>query len=277
MNIYFNDLTLDAVDNANTGEALFSCFKEHVLKPVLQKTSLTHICCNELKKIKDKCLVRKNGLLVQTFHTFFRAPYVDNDFSEPAEVDQYSSSDFFLEKDSKKIKCHDLGCAVIKSTITLGLPSEPFWNDLVHDVLEENSELTKKHRVLCLTIENHVLDPIFVDWVDKNFFSEPEKTLLSDEEKEVHLRDDHGKDKLEGFSKKVLHSQYVIKIVNSLPFHPNQKIFIDPNQSFESGLIEICLHWTPQGLGMVLQTTAKNKYQAQKIAEMLTEKYDQNA
>lgn len=276
MNIYFNDLTLDAIDNASTGEAIFSYFKEHVLEPVLQKTNLKHIGCNELKKIKDKCLVRKNGLLVQTFYTFFRAPYVDNDFSESAEVDKYSSSDFFLEKDSKKIKCHDLGCAIIKSTVTLGLPSEPFWSDLVHIVSEENSGCTKEHRVLCLTIEDHVLDPIFVDWVDKIFFSEPGKTSLCDEEKEVHLRDDHGKDKLEVFAKKILHSQYVIKVVNSLPFRPNQKVFINPNQSFESGLIEICLHWTSQGFGMVLQTTAKNKYQAKKIAEMLTESYDQN-
>ena len=77
------------------------------------------------------------------------------------------------------------------------------------------------------------------------------------------------------FSLKILRSPYVICIANSLPFRRHQKVFINMNQNFENGQIEICLHWTPQRLGMVLQTTAKNKYQALKIAEYLTKFYDQ--
>ena len=76
---------------------------------------------------------------------------------------------------------------------------------------------------------------------------------------------------------RICHSSYVIKVVNFLPFQPKQKVFINMNQSFENGLVEICLHWTPQGLGSILQTTATNKYQAIKIANSVNKSYNKNS
>ena len=52
--------------------------------------------------------------------------------------------------------------------------------------------------------------------------------------------------------------------------------FIDNNQKFEDGLIEIRLHWSDKGFGMVVKTTGKNKYQTKKIAEILTNDFDQH-
>ncbi|OAB60901.1 CRISPR-associated protein, partial [Leptolyngbya valderiana BDU 20041] len=61
----------------------------------------------------------------------------------------------------------------------------------------------------------------------------------SPEQKTIKLRDDHGKDKLQDFSKKLCRSPYVKQIVNSLPFNPKQ---VDPiRRTTEEGLVEFVL------------------------------------
>ena len=276
MNIYFNELTLDAIDDAVIGEPIFSRFLGQVLKPVLQtKTKLKHISCNDLAKIKEKCLRSNNGLLSQSFYSFFRAPYVDEDFVGTAEEERYSASNFYILKGTAFIECIDLGAAVMKNSLTLGLPSEPFWEELSHTICERNGKKELNHEALCVTKGEHLCLPKFCDWLEKTFHGEPQEIFNDPCDKAVSLRDDHGKDKLLDFARKICRSTYVISVVNSLPFKPKQKVFINMNQSFEDGLIEICLHWTPQGFGMVLKTTAKNRYQAIKIADCLTKTYDQ--
>lgn len=277
MNIYFNDLTLVAIDNANVGEPIYSRFLHQVLKQVLEQTRLKHICCNDREKIKEKCLKAKNGILAQSFYTYFRAPYVESDFAGTAEEERFSASNFYIMKGDAFVECIDLGSAIMKNSVALGLFSEPFWESLSHTVRERDGQNELTHEVLCLTQEGHLRLPQFRDWLEKTFDSEPEEDFSDPNGKPIKLRDDHGKDKLLDFARKICRSAYVKGVVNSLPFKPKQNVFINMNQSFEGGLIEICLHWTPQGLGMVLQTTAGNRYQAIKIAESLTDAYDQGS
>ncbi|MFB2898400.1 hypothetical protein ACE1CI_36250 [Aerosakkonemataceae cyanobacterium BLCC-F50] len=64
-------------------------------------------------------------------------------------------------------------------------------------------------------------------------FAKQENTLLSlvpkddsdPEKKSISIRDDHGKDILQSFAKKICRSPYVKKVVNSLPFNPKHKKF----------------------------------------------------
>lgn len=276
MNIYFNELTLDPIQNPAVAEHFLTDFFNNVLPSIRQSTGIKLICCNDKELFKAKCTLGKaNSMLNQMFYSTFHSPYVDSDIDGSPEENRYQKSEFVICKDGKEIKCHDLGCAVLKKTITVGFPSEPFWQQLKYQISERADTQEYIHDVLCITMNQHISDIHFVDWVNATLFSEPKKVDIEPEKKKISLRDDHGYDILMKFAQKVRRSPYVLEIVNSLPFCSSQKTFIDNNQKFEDGLIEIRLHWSDKGFGMVVKTTGKNKYQTKKIAEILTNDFDQ--
>lgn len=275
-NVYFNDLTLTAIPDVAAGRHLLNAFLSDVWKPFSWESKLKIIACNELKAIMDKCLgPGPNSILRSAFFTFFRAPYIDQEMAEPESEKRYVNSAFFIEKNGTRIKCTDLGCAVIKQTITMGLCSEEFWANLEHTVIEQTPDTEECHQALCVTQEQHLSSLSVTDWLDMTFNSEPEKSNLSPDEKKVHFRDDHGTDILTAFAAKLVRCPYITEVINSLDWRSTQRCFIDEKQSFEKGNIEICLHWTDKGLRMVVATTAKNKFQAEKIAEYLRQHFDQ--
>ncbi|BAZ66651.1 CRISPR-associated protein, APE2256 family [Fischerella sp. NIES-4106] len=110
-------------------------------------------------------------------------------------------------------------------------------------------------------------------------FAKQETTLLSLipqdntelQKKQIHLRDDHGKDKLQAFAEDICGSPYVKKIINSLPFNPKQTNPI--RRTKPNGIIEFVLTWTDQGLGLCIQTTGRNLAETNTIAIHLKEKY----
>lgn len=113
-------------------------------------------------------------------------------------------------------------------------------------------------------------------------FAKQETTILSliprDEtepsRKSIHLRDDHGKDILQAFSKKVCYSPYVKKIINSLPFNPKRTQPI--LGTTDNGIVEFVLTWTDAGLGICIETTGRNKAETNTIALHLQKQFAEN-
>lgn len=93
------------------------------------------------------------------------------------------------------------------------------------------------------------------------------------ESKAINLRDDHGKDVLLAFGKKIRRSPYVTKIINSLPFNSKQ---INPiRRTFENGIVEFVLTWTHKGFGMCIQTTGRNLAETNSIALHLKNQFSE--
>ena len=91
------------------------------------------------------------------------------------------------------------------------------------------------------------------------------------ENKVINLRDDHGKDVLLAFGRRIRRSPYVTKIINSLPFNSKQ---INPiRRTFENGIVEYVLTWTDKGLGLCIQTTGRNLAETNTIALHLTKEF----
>lgn len=90
-------------------------------------------------------------------------------------------------------------------------------------------------------------------------------------EKDIKLRDDWGKDKLQAFSERLVNSPYVKGIINSLPYNPWDKEFI--REVYDDGRIELVLTKEDKGLGLVLQSTGRNRRETKEIARILYEKY----
>ncbi len=78
-------------------------------------------------------------------------------------------------------------------------------------------------------------------------------------------------DVLQEFSKRLIHSPYLIGIINSLPYNPYERKFIKKIR--ENGLIEIVLPWTDQGYGIVVKTTGRTIKETEKIAEIIKEEF----
>lgn len=112
-------------------------------------------------------------------------------------------------------------------------------------------------------------------------FAKQERTLLSlipqddtnPENKAINLRDDHGKDFLTAFAKKLRRSPYVVKIINSLPFNPKQ---ITPIKKVTpDGKIDFVLTGTDSGYGVCIQTTGRNQIETHTIALHLARQFTQ--
>jgi hypothetical protein len=91
------------------------------------------------------------------------------------------------------------------------------------------------------------------------------------EQKTIDLRDDHGKDILQAFAKKIRRSPYVKKIINSLPFNP--KLTNSIRRTKPDGTIDFVLTWTDEGLGLSVQTTGRNLAETNSIALHLAKEY----
>mgnify|MGYP001124784461 CR=1 FL=1 len=112
-------------------------------------------------------------------------------------------------------------------------------------------------------------------------FKKQEQVLLSlvpqsglePSQKAISLRDDHGKDVLLSFAKKLVRSPYVTKIVNSLPFNSKQRNCILDIQ--DNGGIDFVLTWTDKGLGLHIQTTGRNRAETATIALHLENEFGQ--
>jgi putative CRISPR-associated protein (TIGR02619 family) len=97
------------------------------------------------------------------------------------------------------------------------------------------------------------------------------KDNTSPEDKPISLRDDHGKDILMAFAKKIRRSPYVKAIINSLPFNPRRS---DPiRRTYPDGKVEFILTWTDPGLGICIQTTGQNLAETNTIALYLQSKF----
>lgn len=92
------------------------------------------------------------------------------------------------------------------------------------------------------------------------------------EDKEIHLRNDHGKDILMRWAKKLVNNPYVEEIVNSLPFSPRTTNPI--KKVYDNGLVEIVFTETDAGYGMVLKTTGRNRKETEEISKILKSRYN---
>ena len=133
--------------------------------------------------------------------------------------------------------------------------------------------------VLCVTNENHVDEPKLHSWVAaQRDFEEtalPSPCQLDPGQKKIHYRDDHGREVLDAFAKRLVQNVYVESVVNSLPWQPGCDHFIAGVR--EDGMVNVCLHWHDKGYGLAVQTTARGLPQTMLVADLLAKQFDQRS
>lgn len=162
-----------------------------------------------------------------------------------------------------------LAWAHIWGTLCISFPANDVWKRSRIRLWQEIME------VVSVVAVPHASDPAHVafhhEWISS--IREPVlvETDLSPDAKEISLRDDHGKERLSAFAKKLVMSPFVKGVINSLPYNPNTRNFI--RKVWPDGRIEMVMIWTDQGLGLVVQTTGRNLRETEAIGSILKESY----
>ena len=282
MELIFNELSLQpAIDSTREANSLVGKLMEMFSKAeklgfrkirfhsALEERELLegYTFLDWLNTTKNKTL--KNWLLGVRVSPFIKTG------DERAENEYLSRRYFFENEFIERTEPQGLAAAIIYHTPSVSLPTHEYWKKttLPVFVVDENVEgvliLKDVHNVCeAASFENEAI----LDFVGTITTPVLIITELKPDDKKVHLRDDHGKDKLEQFSKRLLQSEYVISVINSLPFNSKATNFI--RKTHADGRIELVLYWEDAGYGMAIQTTGRNIHETNAIAEYLKNEFD---
>lgn len=196
-----------------------------------------------------------------------RQPYIDD--SDSLIEERFILSNAYLSNE-EEIVVEGLAIAYLYKTIAISLDSSEKWN--VDEMSLRFSESGYDDQTVKV---NHASKVIHIeknrDWIVSRVGTKLPISKLRLSEKQIHLRNDHGKDVLLSFSRKLIRSQFVDKVINSLPYNSKERNFI--RHCYEDGKIEIVLVRTDPGLGLVIQTVGRNIFETKAIAEILDKEF----
>ncbi|MEN8215122.1 MAG: hypothetical protein ABFS56_01840 [Pseudomonadota bacterium] len=205
------------------------------------------------------------------FLSYKRFPYIEesDENAETAFIEKYY---YLNEADEHRFhgkETDGLAVAYIYDTIAVSFPVNEVWQKVYIKLIERDNENEREVKVRHVSLREHF--EAHKNFIEVNKEIILQETTLSPSEKIIHLRNDHGKDILTDFAKRLINSSYVVKVINSLPFNSNESNFI--RKTYPDGKIEIVLIWTDKGYGLIIQTTGRNHRETEKIAQILEENY----
>ncbi|KAA8478216.1 hypothetical protein BDE36_2520 [Arcticibacter tournemirensis] len=197
-----------------------------------------------------------------------RHPYIED--GDTSTEERFISSYGFLNEE-KNTSVEGLAVAYLYKTIAVSLCSAEKWNSHEIDIRfseadSEDQNIKVRHASQISHIEQHK------DWIISRLGIKLAVTDLQIQQKAISLRDDHGKDLLLKFSKKLIRSPYVTRVINSLPFNPHNNDFV--KSCYPDGRVELVLTGTDQGLGLVIQTTGTTLLETEAVAAILREEFN---
>ena len=219
--------------------------------------SLADYCNNNIKK--PECLLLLSSIT---------KPYMVEGSEKEKEFYEYN--DVKLQKHNETVDCIGFYAAFLNKSFCVSFCSDDFWKETKYKLtLEKQGKKTYK-TVFGFSNSSQLYDDDFLEWSLDIPTKIPESNLLPTN-KDIKLRDDHGKDKLEAFAKRLINCPYVESIINSLPYNPYSTG--KKHKVCDDGKIEFILTDTDKGLGLVIQTTAKTKLQTTWLANYIEKKF----
>lgn len=213
--------------------------------------------------LKNSVLALNNPSIKNIFFQFFHTPFETNEIEESDDkAADFLSKEVFYNSNS----AYGFSLASYYDTFALSFATSEEWKNGRIQVVNHSGENLEIHHV---SNQNHINENS--DWLVTRVEIELITTNADPLSKSPKFRDDHGKNELEAFWKKIRNSEYVVSCINSLPFSSHNRNFI--RDFYSDGRIEITLPWTDKGLGLVIQSTGRNRRETEKIANVLEEKY----
>lgn len=222
--------------------------------------------------LKDYCFCcnHKQDPSANLIVSMVKHPYIPEEKEE--ELGAYDYDDVKCVVGTNECDTLGLYCAYLYKGFAVSFSSAQEWT-CDHVMLRLYSKgKHEDYSVINVALVAQLLDNKFCRWYARNGKIYLEKCAIAPNKKSFHVRDDHGKNVLKEFFNKIRKESYVTNAINSLPFNPGATEFI--HKVYGDGKIELVLHWTDKGYGLVISTTAKNQVQAYYAANLLKDKYD---
>ena len=193
------------------------------------------------------------------FYATFTAPFLDDDVKRKVE-----QNNTVLLRDDNEILCVGLAAAYFAKTFAISFDSDTFWHSVEYTLKVNN----KEEKVIALCKEDDLKTPVFAQWQAKTCPPKIPTTKLEPNEKKFNLcGDHHGEKELKRLWKKLRYKQYIIECICSMPFCPKAT---DPiAKVYDDGTIDIVDITSDSGYAMKIRTTATDKFQTQRIADMI--------
>ena len=256
--LYFNELSLcDSFTDKSLLDNFVKCKKE-LSKNGFNTCRMRH---EDYVKLCDRMYANQNisPLYRNLFFSFFKSPY-KSDKTEIVETKvnnvQYSFNGFTSPL--------GLSWAAVMDEISFSFLSHQMW-DCPFVLLQsvDGSLIQVKH----LSRAEHI-----AAWINLMTPVVLAETTIEPDDKIYHIcGDHHGVHELKNFWKnRIKYCPYIEKLDHTLEYRPNCKQFATVAAD---NSIDLVLIWESAGYGMNVKTTARNKREAEKIAEYLNEKY----
>lgn len=281
--VYFNDLTLDKIPDQNrmllrSFRDVFKCFS------AATDGKIKRLIANDIGMAGLMDAATRGGREEQAFVCTFVNPKFkvrpDDDYSDNS-IDRFNGSEYRLKmQNGEAVECQMLGWASLNRSLTLGLRSSKFWEQLEYDIEEESlEEGVTSVNVLCLTMESQVSLSRVQGWIvaNREFEDVPEPIPCpkTPEQKHVKYQEHHGKEMLRDFCSQIVKHKFVQGVVDSIAFDSTTNRFV--LKCYNDGTVDLRLHWTKMGVGLKVQTVGKDLRQTMLIAEILKAKYDRRS
>jgi hypothetical protein len=245
------------------------------VKRIRYEHGLEGVKLTEDLSLQQYCLEKGNKTRGDFLFSCVRKPYLGK---EDTAYEKYTTSydNVKLIKNNKsKVEClGGLYCAHLMESFCIGFQSESFWENIFFDLeLEKQGKVTKAS-IACISNPADFDSPLFINWIIRlwgDSFLELKKSFKQPKDKSIHLSDDHGKNILNNFAKRLVNEPYIEEILDSIPYQPHEKECI--HRIYPDGTIEFVLTDTDKGLGLIIKTTAKTLLEATVAASYLKNKY----
>lgn len=227
---------------------------------VSPEKSLASYCYENIRNTEYNTSI---SLILSTRHH----PYIDPDTEQEA---LYVENDYRVTVGDGYVSAYGLTSAFLSKSFSVGFQSSDEWNSCCFPVFVlGDGSLSNVGSVFCVSDLTHFDDNAFVNWyVDCHDVTYVKRK----DDPYRHLSGDHhGKDILVRFTDKIMKEDFVVGIVNSLPFESRATKFVEKIGG--DGIIYLRLIGTDKGLGVAVQTTGNCKIQTTYFAKILEEKY----
>ncbi|GAJ07825.1 unnamed protein product, partial [marine sediment metagenome] len=222
MDLAFNELSAFPISNDKTEaysrvDLFLSTFKRASnfdYNKIRFHLGLDSIELSHNYSLNDYCSESRNRTKATLLRGLFRHPFIDENSDEE---NRYISNYFHLKKGEELIEPYGLAVAYLYSILGIGFYSEPFWHNCKFELII-TGEKESHDIVFCLSKPEHFNNDELKSFIE---YSSPLKLIETEilpDDKSIKLRNDHGKDVLLKFSKRIIHSPYVTEIINSLPY-----------------------------------------------------------
>jgi hypothetical protein len=282
MNLIFNEISFQPhTDNEHILKSQFLDLlklfelakKEYRFKHIVFPTNIRELRVTPTKTFYEWAFAithqgDKNKIL-----SVVKKPYTNEVLAE--EVGDLSKF-YYINKNEgiPETYCSGLATSYVLESLCSSLSSMPFWDEKTigfQKIINDDFE-TESVSVANISREEHFTDEDIKKFIQYLGDVQLDVTDEDPKTKPIALRDDHGKDKLLLFAKKIVNSKYVASVINSLPFNPRAINLI--KEIYPDGKIELVLYWEDKGIGIIIQTTGRNYRETEEIAKIIKKEFD---